>query len=567
MAFQPQIRRNGRLRLRGLKWGMISLLALTAACRPRPSEPPLVPPSAEPDPSLEVSASLTGGRWVLVDPSRKPLWEVHFERMDLLQASARRTSAVRRARCRSLRPGLDTLLQAERLVWDVPAQRLTLEGVKASSLQERAWFRVPRAQWQGDREVFHTAGPVHFQRGEVHLQGQRLTADTGLRTARLEPVTAQARVGGREVWSAQAQAAEATRQQVRLTQTSGRLTGTEPAVTFSAPQVAWRLTDQVLVLEGNLEVQSPGTVVTTSDLTWDRRKDQWKGTHPLTVQRGDWQVRGTGLAAPTDLQTLRIAAPSATLTTDRATFQVRGRTVELTPEGRVRLRQVRATLRPSGQPVEVTALEARWDPGPQTLSLVGGVRAVWGARTAQLSQVTWSARSGRWIGRGPVSVQEESGGRLTGDRFEGHTGWQTWSLTGVEWTFQDAGRHQDWTARARRAWRRADGLLALQQVVGTLRDATGPLNLTADGLRWSPPGPVVTAEGRVRVEAPVHGFRLRADRLEWHRDRQQIIASGEIEGASGLQSPTPLKWSGLVRRWVYDLATQRVVAVQGRTAP
>lgn len=567
MAFQPQIRRGSRLRLRRLKWGVVSLLALAAACRPRPSEPPPVPKPAEPDPSLEASASLTGGRWVLVDPGRKPLWEVHFERMDLLQAGARRTSAVRRARCRSLRPGLDTLLQAERLVWDVQAQKLALEGVKASSLRERAWFRVPRAQWRGDQEVFHTAGPVHFQRGEVHLQGQRLTADTGLRTARLEPVTAQARAGGREVWSAQARAAEATRQQVRLTQTSGRLMETGAAVTFSAPQVTWRLTDQVLVLGGGLEVRSPGTVVTTSSLTWDRRKGQWKGTRPLTVRRGDWQVRGNGLVAPTDLRTLQVAAPSATLTTDRVPFHIQGRTVELTPEGRVFLRQVQATLRPSGQPVEVTAPEARWDPGRQALSLLGGVRAVWGARTAQLSQLTWSARSGQWIGRGPVSVQEEGGSRLTGDHFGGHTGWQTWSLTGVEWTFQDVGRHQDWTLRARRAWRRADGLLSLQQVDGTLRDATGPLNLTADELRWSPPGPVVTAEGRVRLEAPAHGFRLRADRLEWDRDRQQIIASGEIEGASGLQNPTPLKWSGSVRRWVYDLATQRVVAVQGRTTP
>jgi len=401
----------------------------------------------------------------------------------------------------------------------------------------------------------------------VRLQGQRLTADTALQTAHLEQVAARAQVEGREVWSAQARAAEATRQQVRLTRTTGRLTETVPPVTFSAPQATWRPTDQVLVLEGPLEARSAGTVVTTSGLTWDRRQAQWRGTRPLMLRREGWQVRGNGLVASTDLRTFRIATPSATLTTERATLQIRGRWVELTPEGQLRLQQVRATLGPSGPPVEVTAPEARWDPGRQTLDLGKGVRVVQGSRTAQLAQVTWLARSGQWIGTGPVSVQEEGGSRLIGERFEGHPEWRTWSLTAVEWTYRDAARHQEWTLRARRASRRADGLLVLHQVAGTLRDATGPLSLTAGELRGRPPEPVVEVEGRVRLEAPVHGFRLQADRIEWHRDRQQLLASGEVEGASDLRSPTPLKWSGPVRRWVYDLATRRVVAVQGWTAP
>jgi lipopolysaccharide assembly outer membrane protein LptD (OstA) len=154
-----------------------------------------------------------------------------------------------------------------------------------------------------------------------------------------------------------------------------------------------------------------------------------------------------------------------------------------------------------------------------------------------------------------VSVQEGTA-TLSGERLEADTGLQTVSLTPARLTFRDPARKQTWTARAELTSRQADGTLGLKHVVGTVTDAVGPIELTADDLRWKPPDPVVTATGRVHLQSEAHDFRLKANRIEWNRDTQRITASGQVEWASNLLAPDPSKCSGNVV--VYDLVTKEL---------
>jgi lipopolysaccharide assembly outer membrane protein LptD (OstA) len=151
---------------------------------------------------------------------------------------------------------------------------------------------------------------------------------------------------------------------------------------------------------------------------------------------------------------------------------------------------------------------------------------------------------------------QEGAATLSGERLEADTGLQTVSLTPARLTFRDPARKQTWTARAERASRQADGTLGLKHVAGTVTDAVGPVELTADGLRWKPPDPVVTATGRVHLQSEAHDFRLKANRIEWNRDTQRITASGQVEWASNLLAPDPSKCSGNVV--VYDLVTKEL---------
>jgi len=291
--------------------------------------------------------------------------------------------------------------------------------------------------------------------------------------------------------------------------------------------------------------------VITSILTWHRQQARWQGPQPLTFRRNGLQIKGTSFTAPTDLHTVQITAARARLSTGPDQAEIQGRRAVLNPAGLWTLRPTQAWLRRSGKTVQVTAPNAQWDPAAQSLQLQGGIQAQESGRKVRMQEATWSASTGQFVGTGSVVIQEGTA-TLQAQRLEADPAWQTLCLTPVRLSFRDPARAQSGLLRADEAVRQSDGRWCLQQVSGTVADAVGPIQFTAETLHWSPREPVVTAQGNVHLQSEAHAFQLQAATLEWNRDTQRITARGEIQAESDLG-----QWSG-VTCWVYDLVSKTV---------
>ena len=388
----------------------------------------LLPPPTKAEP--EIRLALPQARLVLPGSDGQPLWDVRTGLAAAERVEEEETLFLREVTCRYLGQ-TPTEVTAPELTWRRSENALVFRG-PVKVVQGETTFTAQGVKWEWAADQFQAWGGVTFRRDRLTATGDKLTADTALTEAEVENVEVRERTAeGEELWHVAAQTARFTAQQiVRLREARGVLRPEAVETHLSAPQVEWKVAEQVLTLSGGVRAEREDTVLTAPQVTWEAATDRLTAPGPVTLERGGLTVTGRNLAADTALRTAQLTAVQLTSLTEEHTWRVKSDRVLWTAPGRLVCTPVAAEFRNSGDLIRILAPRAVWQPEAQTLTLTGGVRAETRAQglTLQAQQAVWHHRTRRLAVMGEVRLYRREGGELRGQRLTYETRTQEWVL-------------------------------------------------------------------------------------------------------------------------------------------